>query len=473
MAKVNVLFWFDVEDYITPQSDDALLRLLEIFDRNGVKGIWKIVGEQLRMMERRGRGDIIERLTGHDVGYHTDWHSVHPTVSEYLEPLNWADGAAEFERRERPGMDDMERVFGKGAISCYGQPGSSWGPQAYPVLKDWGIPVYLDELHLIGLNEQPFWYCNMLNVLRLRQNVTRLNLNEGMAGLPAAQAAVSSIVERLRTTGGVASIYYHPNEWVTSEFWDAANFARGENTPRQSWRLPKLKTPAEVEEGFNAFEAYLRFVRDQPDVEIITAKDLLALYPDRAQGKHLSLATVRSLAAQLCDEITYLPLDQDAALAPVEAFSLIIGALAGYGRMGALAQNLSFISPLGPTEPYSDASGQPEYVRWNDLVVACTQAEQFIHQGGYLPSSPAIGEHRMSPARFLATASGALVRLLEAGRPPETVALQPGNFTLDRQVTPDRAWNWVIFPPNFSAPNLVSLAKLQTWTLKPATQSKV
>jgi len=27
MAKVYVFFWFDVEDYITPQSDEALKKL--------------------------------------------------------------------------------------------------------------------------------------------------------------------------------------------------------------------------------------------------------------------------------------------------------------------------------------------------------------------------------------------------------------------------------------------------------------
>ena len=37
MEKVYVLFWFDVEDYITPQSDDALKRLAEIFDHQGAK----------------------------------------------------------------------------------------------------------------------------------------------------------------------------------------------------------------------------------------------------------------------------------------------------------------------------------------------------------------------------------------------------------------------------------------------------
>jgi hypothetical protein len=29
-------------------------------------------------------------------------------------------------------------------------------------------------------------------------------------------------------------------------------------------------------------------------------------------------------------------------------------------------------------------------------------------------------------------------------------------------------WDWVIFPHGFHAPKLMSLAKLQAWTLKPA-----
>ena len=29
-------------------------------------------------------------------------------------------------------------------------------------------------------------------------------------------------------------------------------------------------------------------------------------------------------------------------------------------------------------------------------------------------------------------------------------------------------WKWVIFPPNFHAPNVMALAKREAWTLKPA-----
>ena len=43
--QVYVFFWFDVEDYVTPESDVALGRLVDIFDRHGLKATFKRVGE--------------------------------------------------------------------------------------------------------------------------------------------------------------------------------------------------------------------------------------------------------------------------------------------------------------------------------------------------------------------------------------------------------------------------------------------
>lgn len=81
----RVLFWFDVEDYVEPQSDAALKGLLEAFEANGVQATWKLVGEKARALERRGRSDIIRLIQRQDIGYHTDYHSRHPVLAEYLE----------------------------------------------------------------------------------------------------------------------------------------------------------------------------------------------------------------------------------------------------------------------------------------------------------------------------------------------------------------------------------------------------
>src|SRR5438477_6822567 len=36
------------------------------------------------------------------------------------------------------------RIF-KQKPCCYGQPGNSWAPQAFPSLASWGVGLYLDE----------------------------------------------------------------------------------------------------------------------------------------------------------------------------------------------------------------------------------------------------------------------------------------------------------------------------------------
>jgi hypothetical protein len=141
-AKIYVLLWFDTEDYLLPESDDAALKLAKYLTEQNVPATFKIVGEKIRTLEMRQRKYVITALAKHDIGYHSNFHSIHPTPAAYCSNLNWDEGVVEFLRREQQGALDLKRVFGK-TPSCYGQPGSSWAPQSYPALKEMGIPVYL------------------------------------------------------------------------------------------------------------------------------------------------------------------------------------------------------------------------------------------------------------------------------------------------------------------------------------------
>src|SRR5689334_23897335 len=120
-APVYVVLWFDTEDYIEPAADDAALRIASDLTAAGVHATFKVVGEKARALERRGRNDVIAALSKHAIGYHSNWHSVHPTPAEYLLRFGFVEGAQEFERREGPGVADLKRVFGTQPI-CYGQP---------------------------------------------------------------------------------------------------------------------------------------------------------------------------------------------------------------------------------------------------------------------------------------------------------------------------------------------------------------
>ena len=61
MKQLKVMLWFDVEDFITPEADDALLALMEMMDSLGIRGSLKIVGEKIRGLRDRRRTDILEK----------------------------------------------------------------------------------------------------------------------------------------------------------------------------------------------------------------------------------------------------------------------------------------------------------------------------------------------------------------------------------------------------------------------------
>ena len=73
-------------------------------------------------------------------------------------------------------MLDLQRIFGV-LPSCYGQPGSSWGPQSNTALRHMGIPVYLDEGTQVGLNNQPFWYGGLLYIFNMGRYSMRAPLD--------------------------------------------------------------------------------------------------------------------------------------------------------------------------------------------------------------------------------------------------------------------------------------------------------
>ena len=58
----KLFLWFDVEDYVTPESDDAFYDLLVLMDKYGIKSTIKFCTKKLRLIKERGRTDIIKKL---------------------------------------------------------------------------------------------------------------------------------------------------------------------------------------------------------------------------------------------------------------------------------------------------------------------------------------------------------------------------------------------------------------------------
>jgi hypothetical protein len=442
-APVYVALWFDTEDYIDPAADDAALRIATDLTKLGVSATFKVVGEKSRVLESRKRTDVVRALSRHAIGYHSNLHSVHPTPAEYLRRFGYLEGATEFERRESAGAQDVQRVFGVTPV-CYGQPGSSWGPQTNLALRKMGIPVYLDEGEQVGLNSQPFWYGGLLYVFNMGSNQFRARLDIGTEDREA-YAQFDSTVSRMQSQGGgVISIYYHPTEFVNTEFWDAVNFAAGANPSRREWKRPASRSKQESERCYRVLEQFVRHMKGVAGVEFVTAMDLLRIYGSptpptfkrRAFAEHLS----KGINFLSTETHTFSPADMVVQL------------------LGLEPQVVDGPTARGTTSLKS--STMPRAV----FEHAIKDAADFVRRNYRLPNQVFLGAETLSLPDFTATLAAYALTSSDA------VPLTRGIIQFEQHFATDpvKAFNWPIHPPGFAAPELLELARLQGWTLKPA-----
>ena len=465
-AKVYVVLWFDTEDYILPASDDAALHVAEFLTHEGIRGTFKVVGEKARTLERRGRQDVIAALKKHEIGYHANFHSVQPTPAMYLSNLGWDEGVAEFDRRERPGFEDVKRIFGV-APSCYGQPGSSWGPQSYGAIRKWGMQVYLDAGSHVRLKDEPCYYCGVLNLYKLAYQL-RANLGGAKDLEEAEQKFLGARQHLLAEGGGLVSTIYHPCEFVHKQFWDGVNFKNGANPPRERWQVPPAKTPEESKAAYDILENYVRFMKRFPEVEFITATQAAKLYRDRTRGRKFTPDDIKRIATAVTTDVTFQKQD-NYALAASEVFALLNGYVA-QRVAGSIPESVSLdCTPYGPSEPVT-ARSEAATTDGSQFSRTAIDVADFLHKQGRIPTSVWLGSQAVPPEMYLNALAKVALELLDGKPMPETLTLQPAKLAVAAHVAEDnpRLWGWVIFPRGFRAPAMMELAKRQAWTLKPA-----
>lgn len=478
-GQVRVILWFDTEDYILPADDDACKRLAEMLTQRGVRATFKVVGEKARVLETRGRKDVIAALKKHDIAYHANLHSVHPTPTEYLADCGLQDGTDEFIRREGGGAEDVRRIFSVDSLGCYGQPGSSWAPQAIAALPKihvapHGIPVYVDEGDHVGLGGKPFWYMGALNVYHMAPNWTRMELHDPAAVEPAKQK-VSDIAARLkREGGGLISIFYHPCEWVHRQFWDGVNFSRGANPPREEWKLPPQRSVEETDAAFVRFGQYIDHIRAIPEVSFVTASELPSVYPDSVRSAATSKADLKELATGiLASAETGLNFSAVAKMpySPADQFELLVTSLASVISGKAPAFPLSVSGVLGPdTAPPAAREFQ---VPWPAFRDSLRDTADFVAAHKAVPSRVFLGADPVPPAQYLVALANVWLQYDQSGALPAREVRLGANPQLLTALhiaedTPGLFGGWVIHKENFRAPRLLELARLQAWTLKPA-----
>ena len=469
-GPVYVVFWFDTEDYILPQSDDAAKRIAVFLTQEGIPATFKVVGEKARVLQRRGRQDVISALARQDIGYHSNTHSQHPTVAEYEANLDWDAGVEEFNRRERPGFDDVAHIFGKAPVA-YGQPGSSWAPQVFPALAKWSVRVYLDDGKQVGLRGRPFWYGRLLNIFNIRDG-GQLRPNADWSNLDEAKQRFQDTYLNLtaRKNGGVVSVCFHPCEFVHKEFWDAVNFRDGANPPPDQWKLPAVKTPEDTEKAFQYFEDLVRFIKSFPRVQFLTASGAAATFRDPAHMHVFSLQEVGAIAGQVDSDVSF-QVGDGFDLSASEVFYVINRFLGGIAQRQGAEPLILEKTPYGPTSAAQALTSKLD-APWADVRQALLQVQDDLDKTGRIPDVIHVGKQLVPPESYLVGIARVAQNIMQKPEFPNNVSFGPARLAAADYVADDSPdlWDWIIFPKGFHAPKLMALAKLQAWTLKPASR---
>jgi hypothetical protein len=462
-----ISLFFDVEDCVTPISDDIAKNLAEIVSEHGLVGNFMVAGNKARVLESRGRWDVIEALGRHEVGLHTNRHSRHPTVAEYLEDKGWSDGIEEVILREEPGVKTIKRLFGR-LPACWAQSGGSWGPQAHPALKRLGVPIIVYP-NTYTASSDIHWYGGAL-AFAFRHSF------EGFDQLYSDDAKFQEIFQTFQTWVAQAlEVGYHwlgvfcahPIVVRAYEFGDVLNFSRGKETPPELWRQPPLKSEDEYRTALKNFAVLVKYIAEHPGLEAVAASDVARHFGRVCERISFDSLLGYASAARGADDI---PTD-DARLSPAEAVDVLVQAVLALSE-GARPDDYAIRHVDGPTSmpPQSQAAiGLP----WTAFRSGCASVKSFVDRTGQLPASIDLDGVTIGTGSFYFAACECLT-VLATQRTPDEVTLRAGPqipAIAEPIARNTEAWyrSWVIHKPNLNTTRLLELTRLQTWTLKPAS----
>jgi hypothetical protein len=306
-----------------------------------------------------------------------------------------------------------------------------------------GIPVYLDEGTQVGLENQPFWYGGLLYIFNMGRFSMRAPL-DGAAPVENSYERFDRAASELAARGGgVISIYYHPTEFVTSEFWDAVNFAKGADRERADWRRPRRRTEADSERCYGILRAYVAHMKSVPGVRFATAREMLQLY-----GSPVPLPQNRArIAEHLAAKQTFLLAERE-SLSSADIMLALLGMDPQIVDGPATRIASTFRGAAIPRPALERAKGD---------------AVSFIAVNHRLPAEVWIGSEKLSIGDFAATLAAYDGTSASAG-------IHRANLEFEKYFStdPKGSFSWPIHPEGFSAPELLELGRLQGWTLKPA-----
>jgi hypothetical protein len=468
--KTYMVICFDVEDYTSPESvgmDDIPKWEAEIMTEEGVTGSFFVIGEKARMLEKRGRTDVIKAMARHDIGSHTNFGSIHPTVTEILENASWDEGIAKMLKNETIGFNDIERIFGQRPANL-ARHGGSYGPQLVAALAQMNAGYVYSLVSLPGHNA--VWFCNTLNFHGSGDfGFFDNTYYQDSLFNPLFHRLDSLIPKKIKDLDVTAFFANHPSKVRSIQFWDF-NYYKGANPGPDEWKTPELRPLESMKTAQKNFRRLVRYLRDRKDVELTTFRELKKLYGK--QKDQISAGRLKSIAEKILKEQAVV-IDDD--YNPAEIFTALAGALTEYKENGKLPETMHIIRPFGPLKMPPET---PEIstVKKDDALNLAASAYEYIRKTNHLPPVQLLSEALVGTGSMLALFSKMYLDISK-GHLPDQLEIPP--FPAypeenEKQIIEEVAAckKWPVHREDLDMTKLIEMTRLQLWTLKPASLSE-
>lgn len=281
MKSVSV--FMDVEDTINLRSDDAALDMARLLTAHGVRASLCVTGEKCRTLMARGRTDVLEALSPHCLGLHTDTHSFHPTTMELLADLSYEEGCAAAYAVEKRGFDAFVEAFGR-SPAFWGGAGNTWSPEIADAIRRLGIPAY--AYALTSLPGEAVHRFNGVFALPQGLAISELEWADDDAAAIAGERTLGAIADFPAPWVGV--FVGHPTKLRHTRYWDTPFFAgRTPPSPEESDPLP-LEVYERSKRNLAAFLDRLPAVAEVVGVDDLTEMPWKFRKPTEAEISHFS-----------------------------------------------------------------------------------------------------------------------------------------------------------------------------------------
>jgi len=462
--KTYVVVTFDVEDYTTPASyglDEIPKWLAEVMTEVGVTGTFFVIGEKARSFEKRKRSDVIDAISNHDIGSHTNFGSIHPTVTEILENADWNDGENKMTDHESQGFRELERIFDK-PITTLARHGGSYGPQLIYALGKMGAGYVGSPINLPGKNV--VWYCNALNFYGQYDGFDNIYYRDDLFE-PQFNSLKLEFPKRIQNVDVISFFAGHPCKIRTEQFWDF-NYYYGANPDSNSWKTPQMRSLESMKTAKKNFRRLMQYLKEQENIEMTTFNSLIKLYSK--QKERMSNKELVEIASKTIHEKKIYISDH---FSPAEAFSGIVKSIFAYQNKGVLPQEIKRDTLLGPIEM---PSSEPEISRitLKDVYNLANKTNQYIKESGCLPSYLDVQNHKIGTGALFALFCSVYLDMNFNKLAAEYVvnSFEPYPTIHEQEIIKrvNGFKTWPVHRRDLDMSHLVELTKLQFWTLKPA-----